>query len=165
MSGIKELQQLIRMIDEHRQNIGNSQYAFPLDSESRDILQRFSAAAHRIRDASFARIKELFWEELRWIERHEQVNELVSGYIWSLCYPLERDVTCTEENYIEQIKKIRSDFFTRLENFPFDKVVRSNIYQAIVERAKTAFSFQMAIMTLFYRHQRELKALEQEGKE
>src|SRR4029077_15802391 len=115
MSGTTELKQLILMIDTHRQNIGNSQYSFPMDSENRYILQRFSATIPRMRPEAFVRIKALFWQALPWIDRPEQVAEITSDYVWSLVYPLHFNTECHEQTYKEMVKELETAFLAELQ--------------------------------------------------
>lgn len=106
MSGARELKQLVLMIDEHRNNIGNSQYSFEPYSESREVLARFARTAHRILGESFDRIK-YHWElSLIWdTNEPKKLVENTAIYTWSIAHkcsynpPEEkifREVTTTE---------------------------------------------------------------------
>lgn len=157
MSGTRELKKLILMIDEHRMNIGNAQFSFEMDSESRYMLQRFSATIPRLLPEAFARIRELFWKELPWIDRSSQVPELVSDYVWSIVYPLRRKDTCTEENFPEQIHSLHEQFLKELEVAP---KIKPSIRATLAQQGGIAFAYEADQLVLYYQQKREREALE-----
>lgn len=84
MSGARELKQLVLMIDEHRNNIGNSQFAFDLHSEIRDVVARFSNKANQIRQEACERIKYHWERSLRWdTDEPKKLVENTAIYAWS----------------------------------------------------------------------------------
>lgn len=77
---------LIQMIDQYRDVIGNSQFCFDLGSENREVLDRFAHRAHIIRRDAKQKIEDLFFEELRWATDDRTIVIPLTSYMWLLAY-------------------------------------------------------------------------------
>lgn len=153
MSGTRELKQLILMIDEHRLNIGNSQYAFPMDSEAREVLDQFSKAIPRIRREAFRRIGILWRDILPDVRRTQNVIEPTQDYVWSVVYTLRYYNTCNEESFRLLIKDLQKDFIQEVNTMTL-------FHPTILERTKLCgllqFQQEEEALALWYSQKKEI---------
>lgn len=137
----KEIHDLILMIDKNREVIGNSQYAFDINSEARERIAFFSNGIPRIRQEAFARMDQLFWEELPWVERTDEITDLARYYTWSLVYQITFNAKEQKEVF-EKMEKVQKDFAKKMELYravALTKEVKQELLIRIKERVDLAF--------------------------
>jgi hypothetical protein len=129
----KEIHDLILVIDKNREIIGNSQYAFDLDSEARQRIATFSNGIPRIRQEAFSRMEQLFWKELLWIEWTDEITDLVRYYTWSVIY----QITWQGKDVHTKIQEAQDAFAKKLE--AYKERIDQNLWDRIENRTNAAF--------------------------
>lgn len=133
----KEIHDLILMIDKNRETIGNSQYAFDLKSEARERIAFFSNGIPRIRQEAFVRMEQLFWKELLWIERTDEINDLVRYYTWSVVYQITFGSKGHEDTQ-EKVNEAQNTFVSKMN--AYKERIDQDLWQRITSRAIRAFN-------------------------
>lgn len=154
----KELKDLILLIDEHKTTIGHAAFDLPHDTLGYDILRQFFNRAHIIRNEALTQLKTNFYDDLLWQDDLSKIAISFSCYMWSLVYA-RRDDLKKEEDLGEQgfalYHELLRQFMAELDIF-----VSSNNGKVKREVLKEAYGSVEAVLSMYVRHEQELKLLE-----